>query len=536
MIRSHCDKRDNRPTTAPHAGNSAKTIISLKPKAEDERTYPVPIPRQPLLHVADISLRSQLDGVLTENEIDNLEKDLNLPSLAESNAAKHRAANMVAASGSTWARYHFPQARVSSYGRLRTVGPDLKIQHYDVMVDWDYDHVNLSTDYGVWSPDFCRAFFSYQTSSPKIPSTPEKPGGPNVGFMRGIHNVTRSAGPRRIVNKSETAAPDRAQIWSHWAPAPLHRMDTLEMLMWVRQLKPRTVNDMKPLLLLCQCLLGDVLHNKIEIHMKRLQEQEKINQRVIDTIKESNSGRVGKLEEEIERLTDEIKLLKSQRVSSNVNIAHSHIQLMMQQKRGSVVEAEAEKDKEDKSALMTQVEVKEDECNKLREQMEKLKEALGERDAQLKKRADAANAMKLQMQDMMKRNSDLEKKCEALEKNFAEQLKGRELGEEVAGLEGEELTECMENLSPEDAAAALQFVVKQTPAEALRIFEAMGGQEALRMFEAMDPSSVRISSSMSTPKRNPSAVLYGLACCCSWLLTSDGLLEGKGVGLSGRLR
>ncbi|KAK3283138.1 hypothetical protein CYMTET_9153 [Cymbomonas tetramitiformis] len=254
MIRSRSDKRDSRPTTAPQAGNSAKTIVSLKPKAEDEIRYPVPIPRQPLLHVADISLRSQLDGILTENEIEGLEKDLNLPSLAESNAAKQRAANMATANGSTWARYHFPQARVSSYGRLRTVGPDLKIQHYDVMVDWDYDHVNLSTDYGVWSPDFCRSFFSYQTSSTKLAAAPpaKAVGGPDVGFMRGINNVTRSAGPRRIVNKSEADIPDRIQLWSHWAPAPLHKMDTLEMLRWVRQLKPRTVNDMKPLLMLCQ--------------------------------------------------------------------------------------------------------------------------------------------------------------------------------------------------------------------------------------------------------------------------------------------
>ncbi|KAK3245287.1 hypothetical protein CYMTET_45135 [Cymbomonas tetramitiformis] len=231
MIR-HKSPRTSVPGS-PHAGNSAKTLISLKPRADVEAATPSAVDRTGLLQLADIDVRAQLDGIVTEDDMAELEQQFRLPSLSESQAARERQALASSQKGSTWARFHFPQAKVSSYGRIRTIGPELKVQHYDVMVNWDYDAVNLSSDYGVWSPDFCRAFFTYQT----MPGGKSMPASP-PSSMHGISKVNRSAVPRKM-SVLECNNTSRTKMWSKWSPAPINKMDTLEILNWVRQLKPR---------------------------------------------------------------------------------------------------------------------------------------------------------------------------------------------------------------------------------------------------------------------------------------------------------
>ncbi|KAK3269631.1 hypothetical protein CYMTET_21936, partial [Cymbomonas tetramitiformis] len=316
----------------PHSVTSAPTLVPLTPKLGKEHTQPTRVDRQSLTHLEPANVTALLDGVeMDDDEID----DFKLPVLGKARAEKERDNNprlVDVARGKTYGRYHFPQVTVSSYGRLQKIGPKLSVEHYDVMVDWNYDNIHLSTDYGVWSPHFVRSFFTYQTekettssqSSQRTPALSPSSRALTAGDTSSKDFHTS------VDYQSETA---RIKLSSYWCPAPISQMDAYELLVWTRQLRPRTVHDVKPLFMLCQCLLGDLLNNELEIHVKSIADQSAQYGAIIDEIKRIMQSEIDGLRTSLADALSLIESLKHKLHNDDEKKIFGSASLMLEKKR-----------------------------------------------------------------------------------------------------------------------------------------------------------------------------------------------------------
>ncbi|KAK3272367.1 hypothetical protein CYMTET_19336, partial [Cymbomonas tetramitiformis] len=260
-----------------HASRSAataeghvNTFVPMNP--QNPHQSPSKIDRTMLLSIMPVDTDKHLAGIVPAQEKDRL-FEFKVHDAVRGNGNHDKGPKARAETSkdgstpTTYARYHFPQVSVSSFGRLQHVGPKLKVQHYDVMVKWDYDDVRLNSEYGVYSPHFVRSFMTYERDDGKEQEEP---------------NIFQE---------------DLKKTWDFWAPAPLNRMDTVEIVEWVRKLKPRTLHDLKPLLMLCQGLLGDFLHNRLQTPVRMVQTQKVQFELIISEVKAYYGDCVGRLKQ-----------------------------------------------------------------------------------------------------------------------------------------------------------------------------------------------------------------------------------------------
>eukprot|EP00959_Pyramimonas_sp_CCMP1952_P129148 2700572-Pyramimonas_sp.AAC.1 len=60
--------------------------------------------------------------------------------------------------------------------------------------------------------------------------------------------------------------------WKQFASGPVDKLDVEDLVQWAVKLRPRSVHDFKPLLILMQGLLQDFLDGKLKAYHKDMQE------------------------------------------------------------------------------------------------------------------------------------------------------------------------------------------------------------------------------------------------------------------------
>ncbi|KAK3240364.1 hypothetical protein CYMTET_49791, partial [Cymbomonas tetramitiformis] len=392
---------------------SAKTLVPMNPEGDEMRVPPEKVDRAALISLMPVGVHKYLDGVVGPQDIEQMNEEFAFPAIRHSPAQKKYDRikhTRESARGSTVARFHFPQRSVSSFGRLKKVGPALKCEHYDVMVDWDYDSVNLNSDYGVWSPDFVRSFFSYETDpEPKVLS-------PN---QKSLVQSLQSGKGRALEGHEGPFEEQRNALWAHWAPAPLDEVDSMELLTWVRQLRPRTVHDVKPLFMLVQCLLGDVLHNRLKVHVKGAEEQQRQYETVIKEIKTALQSEIDELQDTLMKREEEIGELRS-KLGHNIqmktsNAARAMFANIKHQKAVAVGQKEHVKHQSQVMGAIEETKLKEMQIADLTAELEEMK---------AKNAAEQKERMRAQMQaeELQKKMNKLNAETEELEHALQEQL------------------------------------------------------------------------------------------------------------------
>ena len=129
--------------------------------------------------------------------------------------------------------------------------------HYDVTTSWDFEHPALNTD--AYSPElgYSRHMVSY------VPfSSNEGPlaGGVGLKLKAGPGERNRPLGEVPGVDPALTITGPLAAKFSSLTIG--QRVEIQELCKWAYEVRPRGVQDIKPLLVLLQGLLRDLLHEK----------------------------------------------------------------------------------------------------------------------------------------------------------------------------------------------------------------------------------------------------------------------------------
>ncbi|KAK3233163.1 hypothetical protein CYMTET_56526 [Cymbomonas tetramitiformis] len=119
----------------------------------------------------------------------------------------------------------------------------MKYEHYEARVAWDTEDPSL--DLSTWSGELrhMRMYFCKHGPSPRT----LHPSGEPV-----------------------TWGTNTADLWNSYCTRSLKEpMDVEDLSDWVSKLRPRSIHDFKPLLILCQSLLSDLLSSKRELHSEK---------------------------------------------------------------------------------------------------------------------------------------------------------------------------------------------------------------------------------------------------------------------------
>ncbi|KAK3272125.1 hypothetical protein CYMTET_19561, partial [Cymbomonas tetramitiformis] len=204
--------------------------------------------------------------------------------------------------------------------------------HYDAKVGWDPNHPNLDT--GVWSSN---------------------------------HRYKRMNYGRNYAGKHEPTyyGMEPESLWRQYATNELDVMnDVQDMCKYVAQLRPKSLQDFKPLLILCQSLLQDFMEGRRFLYSREIYEVQK-----------RHSFEVSNYLETIEKMEEEIKNLKGG--------ANYQAKMGLMSKTLSMVASKKEKSMKEK------VKEWEDQMNEMRAELEsmqaKLNSARIEKDSHRKK-------------------------------------------------------------------------------------------------------------------------------------------------------
>ncbi|KAK3262360.1 hypothetical protein CYMTET_28780 [Cymbomonas tetramitiformis] len=168
-------------------------------------------------------------------------------------------------------RYHLPRMDcnvevmegASSKARMSPC-PDASIEkryeHYDARVNWDAKADEL--DVGPWSDQWKRMRMFYSTAS----SAKEKP----VYFGM-----------------------DPEALWIDYGIGDVRLrqdMDIHKMCDWIAKLRPRSIQDFKPILILTQSILKDVMDGKLRIYTKEIERIKAVMGAEIDSLQADNEA------------------------------------------------------------------------------------------------------------------------------------------------------------------------------------------------------------------------------------------------------
>lgn len=224
--------------------------------------------------------------------------------------------------------------------------------HYDVTTSWDFEHPALNTD--AYSPElgYSRHMVSY------VPfSSNEGPlaGGAGLKLKAGPGERNRPLGEVPGVDPALTITGPLAAKFSSLTIG--QRVEIQELCKWAYEVRPRGVQDIKPLLVLLQGLLRDLLQEKYVLFLGELLELRKQLEEAAGPLKR----RVVELEDELASMKE---LFAEELRNANVkdkfkSLLGSHRQQKLSNEMSSELsEAEAQRRKLEEEAANKHEELK----------------------------------------------------------------------------------------------------------------------------------------------------------------------------------
>eukprot|EP00854_Cymbomonas_tetramitiformis_P000627 gene627-1058_t len=136
----------------------------------------------------------------------------------------------------------------------------MKYEHYEARVAWDTEDPSL--DLSTWSGELrhMRMYFCKHGPSPRT----LHPSGEPVTWGTNTADLWNS-----VEGSVRAATADICFMPTGAGTCDVQPMDVEDLSDWVSKLRPRSIHDFKPLLILCQSLLSDLLSSKRELHSEK---------------------------------------------------------------------------------------------------------------------------------------------------------------------------------------------------------------------------------------------------------------------------
>lgn len=286
-------------------------------------------------------------------------------------------------------RYHLPRMDcnvevmegASSKARMSPC-PDASIEkryeHYDARVNWDAKADEL--DVGPWSDQWKRMRMFYSTAS----AAKEKP----VYFGM-----------------------DPEALWMDYGIGDVRLrqdMDIHKMCDWIAKLRPRSILDFKPILILTQSILKDVMDGKLRIYTKEIERIKAVLGAEIDSLQADNIA----LREALRLAQD-----KGQEAEMLKSMLGDQQQASEELSRRQVLDGIMENEKKEKELLQEKANSLQDELDKMRKEMNQLKKEVSSLTTQkaqaeqeidrLKKIAEQGQAIDPKVMQLLLKNQGL---------------------------------------------------------------------------------------------------------------------------------
>lgn len=142
-------------------------------------------------------------------------------------------------------------------------------RHYDVAVGWDEDQI----DTDIWSKDvrrFTRLHYARYGNGP--PGKTPWRGASLEASLKNNHLDGEANDCKTFLTETHIVHTPKC-IWEQYASVPLEDLFLKELAEWVAELQPRSIHDLKPLLLLCQGLLKDALSEKVDLASREVERE-----------------------------------------------------------------------------------------------------------------------------------------------------------------------------------------------------------------------------------------------------------------------
>lgn len=168
-----------------------------------------------------------------------------------------------------------------------------------MVVGWDEDEI----DTAIWSKDvrrFTRLHYARYGNGPPG-KTPWRGASVEACLKSNGLDGGISLGKTFLTEAQIVHAPKC--LWEQYASVPLEDLSLKELAEWVAELQPRSIHDLKPLLLLCQGLLKDVLVEKVDFAEREIERENGLWLAEKQEIIAEYTKVVDGLQSEIERLS-----------------------------------------------------------------------------------------------------------------------------------------------------------------------------------------------------------------------------------------
>eukprot|EP00892_Ulva_mutabilis_P009077 jgi/Ulvmu1/6541/UM003_0175.1 len=135
-------------------------------------------------------------------------------------------------------------------------------KHYDVQLDWSEGDIDTS----VWAGDvqaYTRMFYARYGAGPPG-QTPWRLGrGLKARFHDAKGSPQSGADTDTFMTKAHVEIQDKLKhtsldLWQQFSSNPIEKVDLEAIKKWAMAMRPRSIHDLKPMLMLCQSLLRDV--------------------------------------------------------------------------------------------------------------------------------------------------------------------------------------------------------------------------------------------------------------------------------------
>lgn len=159
--------------------------------------------------------------------------------------------------------------RIAPMGPYETLSKEMK--HFDVILNWDDGKV---VDTSAFSPHlgFSRMLYSRSRAPGGMPlgvDPPPTPYDPASGDKAAGAEAAASKLPRVGLLPQAPADAER-DAWLRYSSANQGAVDVNELADWVMSVAPRQVSDLKPMLMLTQGVLRDLVHGRLETYSRQV--------------------------------------------------------------------------------------------------------------------------------------------------------------------------------------------------------------------------------------------------------------------------
>eukprot|EP00873_Tetraselmis_striata_P013824 jgi/Tetstr1/434088/TSEL_023232.t1 len=215
--------------------------------------------------------------------------------------------------------------------------------HYDVLVDWDKDPGLDTSPFSPQMQEYTRLYYTRQPGKQKkLRPMSERPFNKASGRMDtitessltdtgengGTFSLTEASVPelRGDDDVLETEVP--LHLWYQYASQSLSEMDLHKLRDWASKLRPRSIQDLKPMLILCQALLKDLLFGKLATMEKEMMEATERMGREHESALASQQSKMEVMRKEMARVHAELsEARKKAKLSGIMSKVQSHVSM-----------------------------------------------------------------------------------------------------------------------------------------------------------------------------------------------------------------